>query len=80
VHVAPGPQTLPHVPQFVLLTVVHALLQTICPAGHGWHWPFTQFCPPAHACPHEPQLFGSVAVDVHTPGLEPQTICPFGHG
>jgi hypothetical protein len=25
-------------------------------------------------------LFGSVAVDVHVPGLEPQTTCPFGHG
>lgn len=39
-----GPQTVPHVPQFMFVEFdVHMPWQTICPVGHAVHWPFTQF-------------------------------------
>jgi hypothetical protein len=68
----------PQVPQLGLTSFgVHAPLQTIWPVGHAWHWPLTQFCPPAHARPQPPQLFGSVATLVQVAGV-PQEISPVG--
>jgi hypothetical protein len=81
--VEPGPQTVPHVPQFGLaLFEVHAPMHTIWPVGHAWHLPETQFSPAAHLLPQVPQLLGSVAVIVHTPGfwaVMPQITPLFGH-
>ncbi len=81
--IEPGPHTLPHVPQFGLASSgVHAPAHTMSPVAHAWHWPDWQFSPVAHLWPHVPQLFGSVAVAVQTPGLPataPQTTSLFGH-
>jgi hypothetical protein len=68
---APGLQTLPHWPQFMLLIGVQALLQTICPA---WQVavaqvPFVQTLFGGHCMPQPPQLAGSDCTFVHVPGL-----------
>ena len=77
--VEPGPQTLPQVPQFmVVLFEVHAPMHTISPVGHAVHWPLTQFCPAMHLVPQVLQLLGSVATFVQVPGLAPQMTSPVG--
>jgi hypothetical protein len=62
VQVAPGPQTLVQLPQWLgsVDTSVHAPLHTIWPLGH-WHWPELHTAPPGHTllphAPQPPQLF-----------------------
>jgi hypothetical protein len=67
--VAPGPQTLPHVPQLSasLVTSMQAPLQAICPVGHT-HALETQAPPVGHAIPQPPQLFGSLDVSTQPLG------------
>jgi len=63
----PPAQTVPHVPQFVLLVVVstHVPAHDVSPAGHR-HKPAWQVVPPAQTVLHAPQLFGSVSRSTQT--------------
>jgi hypothetical protein len=83
VHVEFGPQTVPQVPQLGLASfATHLLPHTIWPDGQLEQVPELHVSPVAHACPHDPQLLGSLEVLVQTPGLlavMPQTTSVPGH-
>ncbi len=83
VQVAPGPQTVEQLPQWLLLAVtsVQAPPHTSCPDGQFWHCPETQFWPVAQTLVHEPQWLGSVAVLVQVAAAPvPQMTSLFGQG
>jgi hypothetical protein len=68
---------LPQLPQFPGSdwVLVHAPLQSLCPAGQT-QLPPAQPAPAAHVAPQSPQFPGSFWVLVHTPL---QALCPLGH-
>ncbi len=65
----PPVQTVPQPPQLLESNVgfTQRPEQAIKGAVHVVHAPPTHACPAPHTVPHEPQLFGSVAVNVHVP-------------
>jgi hypothetical protein len=55
----------------------HDAVHCVRPTAHAdWHEPFEQASPALHACPHDPQFFGSLDGSTHDP--EHETSAP-GH-
>lgn len=79
-HEPPGPQLMPHPPQFVgsLAVFTHAPLQSCSPGGQV-QAPLVQVWPGAHTLVQLPQCFGSVPVSTQAlphwvfPGGQPHT-------
>ena len=69
-HVPPGPQLVPHDPQFAgsFAVSTQESPQLVVPPGHGSeHDDMMQSCSPGHAWPQAPQFAGSFIVSTHLP-------------